>query len=61
VQDYHCALVSCGAALEEGGANTVCNGCRCVVYCDVECQGVHWVAHMSDCYGAIRARVHSGS
>jgi hypothetical protein len=60
VQDYHCALVGCGAALEVGGANTVCNGCRCVVYCDVECQTVHWAAHMEGCWEAVRKRVQSG-
>ena len=42
VQDYNCALVGCGAVLEESGANTVYNGCRSVVYCDVECQTAHW-------------------
>ena len=60
VQDYHCALEGCGAALEEGGANTVCNGCRCVVYCNVECQTAHWASHMEDCYLAVRERVRTG-
>ena len=60
VQDYHCALESCCVTLEEGGANTVCNGCRSVVYCDVECQTAHWAAHMEDCWLAVRERVRSG-
>ena len=60
VQDYHCALGSCGAALEEGGANAVCNGCRSVVYCDVDCQTAHWEAHMEACLEAVAARVNSG-
>jgi hypothetical protein len=60
VQDYHCALESCSAVLEEGGANIVCNGCRSVVYCNVECQTAHWAAHMVYCYEAVSERVLSG-
>ena len=60
VQDYHCARVGCGTELEEGGANVVCSGCRSVVYCDVECQGAHWEAHMDDCFVAVRKRLKSG-
>ena len=57
VQDYHCALVGCGAALEEVSANAVCSGCRSVVYCNVECQTAHWEAHMEACYEAVRTRL----
>ena len=57
VQDYHCALVSCSAALEEAGANAICSGCRSVVYCNVECQTAHWEAHMEACYKAVRTRI----
>ena len=60
VQDYRCALGSCGATLEKGGTNTVCNGCRCVVYCNVECQTAHWGVHREGCYEAVRKRVKSG-
>ena len=60
VQDYHCALAGCGAALQAGGASTVCPGCRAVVYCNEECQGVHWVAHMKGCYLAVFQRVWGG-
>jgi hypothetical protein len=52
VQDYRCALGGCGATLEKGGANTVCNGCRAVVYCDVECQRAHWKQHKAACRAA---------
>ena len=61
VQDYHCALVGCSAALEAGGAGLVCSGCRAVVYCDVECQAVHWAAaHMEACFVAVANRVQGG-
>ena len=60
VQDFHCARGSCGAMLEASGANAVCNGCRSVVYCDVECQAAHWAAHMEGCWEAVATRVWSG-
>ena len=59
MQDYHCALGTCGAALEEDGSNAVCSGCRSVVYCDVECQTAHWAAHMDGCWEAVAKRVSS--
>ena len=61
VQDYHCALVGCGTALEPSGAtNAVCSGCRSAVYCDVKCQTAHWAAHKEACYEAVCDRVCSG-
>ena len=57
VQDYHCALVGCGAALEADGANAVCFGCLSVVYCDEECQTAHLEAHMEECFVTVAERV----
>ena len=52
VEDYHCALRSCGAALAggaAGGGSVVCPGCCAVGYCDGVCQGLDWQAHRALC------------
>ena len=61
VQDYHCALGGCGAALDRAApTNALCAGCRAVAYCSGACQLAHWAAHREACYEAVCARVASG-
>ena len=60
VEDFHCALDSCGAALDKmAPTNVLCNGCRCVAYCNEACQLAHWAGHKEACYYAVRNRVRS--
>jgi hypothetical protein len=61
VEDFHCALDSCGAVLDKmTPTNVLCNGCRCVAYCNEACQLAHWAGHKEACYYAVCKRVCSG-
>ena len=51
VEDYHCALGSCGAVLIGGAVcrNVVCPGCCAVGYCNRACQVLDWQTHRPLC------------
>ena len=39
----------CSACDKEGSALKKCTACKCVWYCDKECQNKHWKEHRKEC------------
>ena len=39
----------CSACGKESNTLKKCDGCKCVWYCDKECQNKHWKEHKKEC------------